>query len=172
VSDSESELYCTTLEVRILTAIVAKEARQDIEQRLKGYGVPITALQYRVLRQLEQRRSTIKALSQALMVEPATLVPVIGTLARHDFVRRGSDPRDRRRVPLELTQGGQEHLSRIPFVQEDDVIATYLRQLPAHERSAFLDHLRGLVTTIHGHDQAVRRITEAVANHFAFGEQQ
>ncbi len=113
---SDSELYRAALEVRILTAIVAKEARQDIEQRLKGYGAPISALQYRVLRQLEQGRSTVKELSQALMVEPATLVPVIGTLARFGFVRRGSDPRDRRRIPLELTESGQEHPSHIPFI--------------------------------------------------------
>ncbi len=54
----------------------------------------------------------------------------------------------------------------------DDVIAMYLRQLPEHERNAFLDHLRALVATIHGDSQAVRRISDAVANHFIFGEQQ
>lgn len=169
---SASELYRIALEIRILTAIIAKEARQDVEQRLKGYGAEMTALQYRVLRHLEQQRATIKELSQALMVDPATLVPVVRTLVRQGFICRNHDPHDHRRIPLELTETSQEHLRRIPFVHEDDIIVTYLRQLPEHERSVFLNHLRNLVMTIHGHDQAVRRIAEAVAEHVAFGQQQ
>jgi hypothetical protein len=73
---------------------------------------------------------------------------------------------------LELTAMGQEHLRRIPFIHEDDIIVTYLRRLPDDERAALLGHLRNLVATIHGNDKAVRRITEAVKEHFAFGEQQ
>lgn len=163
--------------MRILTAIVAKEARQDIEQRLKGYGVEITALQYRVLRQLQQQQGhpTIKELSQTLMVEPATLVPVMDTLERHSLVRRGRDPRDprdRHRMPLELTERGEEHISRIPFVHDEDVLVRYLRQLPAQERSVFVAHLRDLVTMMHGYDEAVRRIRQAVEDHVAFGAHQ
>lgn len=169
---SENELYRDALEVRILTAIIAKEARQDVERRLKGYGSEITALQYRVLRQLEQGRYTIKELSQTLMVEPATLVPVIDTLERHGFVRRERDPHDRRRTPLALTEVGVERLSRIPFIHEDDILVTYLLQLTDDERRTFLRRLRDLVVTIHGHDEAVRHISEAVKRHFEFGEQQ
>jgi len=167
----DTELYRSALEVRILTAIVAKEARQDIEQRLKGYGTEITALQYRVLRQLQQGHPTIKELSQTLMVEPATLVPVVDTLERHGFIRRSRDPRDRRRMPLELTESGEEQISRIPFIHDEDVIVRYLRQLPAEERGVFVAHLRALIAMMHGHDQAARRIRQAVEDHFAFGEQ-
>lgn len=169
---SNSELYEDALEVRILTAVIAKDARQDFEQRLKGYGSEITALQYRVLRHLQQQRLTIKELSQRCMVEPATLVPVIDTLERHEFIRRERDPHDRRRTPLELTQVGIERLSHIPFIHEDDVIVKHLRELADDERRSFLEHLRRLVIAIHGNDQAVSRINEAVKNHFAFGEQQ
>jgi MarR family transcriptional regulator for hemolysin len=108
----DGEAHRAALEVRILTAIVAKEARQAVEQRLKAYGVEITSLQYRVLRQLEQRRSTIKALSQALLVDPASVVPVINTLTRHDFVLRERDPHDRRRIPLVLTEAGRDYLAQ------------------------------------------------------------
>jgi DNA-binding MarR family transcriptional regulator len=169
---ADSELHQAALEVRILTAIIAKEARQDMEQRLKGYGAPISVLQYRVLRQLQQGRYTIKELSQSCMVEPTTLVPVIDTLERHDFVRRGQDPHDRRRTPLELTAAGSEQLSHIPFADDEDVIVTYLRQLADAERQVFLGQLRDLVATIHGDDHAVRRITEAVKSHLEYGEQQ
>ena len=170
---SGRELYQDALEVRILTAIVAREARQDIEQRLKAYGVEMTALQYRVLRQLQQGgRLTIKELSRSCMVEPATLVPVIDTLERHGIIRRGRDPHDRRRTPIELTELGLERLQAIPFVHEDDVIARYLRQLPDEERHTFVHQLRELVTMLHGDDAAVRRITQAVESHFSFGERQ
>jgi DNA-binding MarR family transcriptional regulator len=168
---SERELYQDALEVRILTAMVAKEARQDLEERLKAYGFEMTALQYRVLRQLQQDgHLTIKELSRSCMVEPATLVPVIDTLERHGIIRRGQDPHDRRRTPIELTEQGLEQLQAIPFEHEDDVIVRYLRQLPEEERRAFVHQLRELVTMIHGHDTAVSRITQAVESHFAFGE--
>lgn len=167
---SNDELYRDALEVLILAAIVAKDARQDTEQRLKRFGAEITAPQYRVLRQLQQQSSaTIKELSRSLMVEPATLVPMVDTLERHGFLRRGHDPRDRRRTPLELTETGRERLGQIPFVHEDDPIAKYLRQLPENERHDFLRHLRDLVATLHGHDQAVRAIGDAVTQYFAFG---
>jgi DNA-binding MarR family transcriptional regulator len=170
---SERELYQDALEVRILTAVVAREARQDIEGRLKAYGFEMTALQYRVLRQLQQYgRLTIKELSQSCMVEPATLVPVIDTLERQSIIRRGQDPHDRRRTPIELTEQGVAQLGAIPFEHEDDVIVRYLRQLSDEERRAFVHQLRELVTMIHGHDTAVSRITQAVESHFSFGEQQ
>ncbi len=169
---SSSEIYEDALEVRILTAVVVKDARQNFEQRLKDYGAEITALQYRVLRELQQGQLTIKDLSQRCMVEPATLVPVIDTLERHGFVQRQRDPRDRRRTPLELTAVGVERLSHIPFVHEDDVIVKYLRGLAEDERRSFLEHLRNLVVTIHGNDAAVTRIGQAVKSYFSFGEQQ
>ena len=170
---SGRELYQDALEVRILTAIVAKEARQDIEGRLKAYGFEMTALQYRVLRQLQQDgQLTIKELSRSCMVEPATLVPVIDALERHGIIRRGQDPHDRRRTPIELTEQGLEQLRAIPFEHEDDVIVRYLRQLPDEERHTFVHQLRELVTLLHGDDAAVRRITQAVESHFSFGERQ
>lgn len=166
----DDRLYRDALEVLILTAAIAKEARQDTEQRLKGFGVAVTGPQYRLLRQLQQGRSTIKELSGAMMVEPATLVPMVDTLERHGFVRRGVDPHDRRRTPLELTDSGRERLDQAPFIHEDDPIARYLRELPEDERANFLHHLRGLTRTLHGHDQGVLHITDAVNAYFDFAQ--
>ena len=168
----DDSLYRDALEVLILTATIAKEGRQDTEERLKGFGAALTAAQYRVLRQLQQGRYTIKSLSQSLMVEPASLVPMVDTLERHGFIRRGTDPHDRRRTPLELTDAGLAHLRRVPFVHEDDLIARYLAQLSGDERQTFLHQLRDLVKTLHGHDLGVRQIANAVNAYFDFGEQE
>lgn len=166
----DDSLYRDALEVLILTAAIAKEARQDTEQRLKGFGVDVTGPQYRLLRQLQQGRATIKELSRTMMVEPATLVPMVDTLERHGFVRRGVDPHDRRRTPLELTDSGRERLDQAPFIHEDDPIARYLCELPEDERASFLHHLRDLTIALHGHDQGVHHITDAVNAYFDFGQ--
>lgn len=163
-------VYRDALETLILTATIAKGARQDTEQRLKGFGAVFTAPQYQLLRQLQQGRSTITELSRSMMVEPATLVPMVDTLERHGLIRRGADPHDRRRTPLELTNAGREQLSQVPFLHEDDLIARYLRDLPEGERRTFLGHLRSLARTLHGHDEGVRHITDAVNAYFAFGQ--
>jgi DNA-binding MarR family transcriptional regulator len=168
----EDQRYRDALEMLILTSIIAKEGRQGTEQRLKGFGAEVTAPQYRILRQLEQGSATLTVLSQSMMVEPATLVPMVDTLERHGYIRRGHDPRDRRRTPLELTESGRERLQRIPYVHEADPIAHYLGTLPDAEREAFLRRLRELVVVLHGHDHAVSHITDAVNTYFEYGERQ
>jgi DNA-binding MarR family transcriptional regulator len=166
----EASVYRDALEALILTATIAKDARQATEQRLKGFGVTFTAPQYRLLRQLQQGRATIKELSRSMLVEPATLVTMVDTLERHGLLRRGVDPHDRRRTPLELTEAGLTQLRQVPIIHEDDPIARYLRALSDAERKIFLRHLRGVVASLHGDNGTVRHITEAVDAYFDFGK--
>lgn len=168
---SDNDVYQAGLEVLILSAIIAKDGRQDTEQRLRAFGVDITAPQYRLLRQLQQGRYTIKELSRVMMVEPATLVPMVDTLERHGLVRRRRDPNDRRRMPVELTETGLTHLNRVPFVHESDPIARYLSTLTEDDRQVFLRRLRELVDALHG-SGVTRFIAGGVHDYFAFGEQQ
>jgi len=169
--EGDDSVYRDALEVLILTAMIAKDARQDAEQRLKGFGADITAPQYRLLRQLQQvGSSTIKDLSGVMMVGPATLVPMVDTLERHGFIRRGVDPNDRRRTPLELTESGQQRLDAVPFIHTDDPIARFLRELPEDERQSFLRHLRSLAEALHSASHGVRHISDAVNAYFDFGQ--
>lgn len=165
---SDSELHMAAIEVRILTAIITKEARHELEQRFKAHGSMVSALQYRVLILLQHAPYTLKELSRQLMVEPATLVPVIDALERHDLLRRGHDPHDRRRTPLALTAQGIAQLDRIPFADEQDQIAGYLRGLDADERATFVKHLRGLTTHLLGDDHVVRQIAASLQRHMDF----
>lgn len=170
-AETGDSVYRDALETLILTAIIAKDARQDAEQRLKRFGADLTAPQYRLLRQLQQvGSSTIKDLSGTMMVGPATLVPMVDTLERHGFIRRGIDPNDRRRTPLELTESGRQRLDAVPFIHTDDPIARFLRELPEDERQRFLSHLRGLAEALHGDGHDVRHISDAVNAYFDFGQ--
>lgn len=170
-AETDDSVYREALEVLILTAIIARDAQQDTEQRLKRFGADLTASQYRLLRQLQQLgSSTIKDLSGIMMVGPATLVPMVDTLERHGFIRRGIDPNDRRRTPLELTESGRQRLDAVPFIHTDDPIARFLRELPEDERQSFLSHLRGLAETLHGDDHSMRHISDAVNTYFDFGQ--
>lgn len=170
-AEGDDSVYRDALEVLILTAMIAKDGRQDAEQRLKAFGADLTAPQYRLLRQLQQvGSSTIKDLSGIMMVGPATLVPMVDTLERHGFIRRGVDPDDRRRTPLELTESGQQQLDAVPFIHTHDPIARFLRELPEDGRQSFLRYLRSLAEALHGAGHGVRHISDAVNAYFDFGQ--
>ena len=165
---SDNELHIAAIEIRILTAIITKQARHEIEERFKAHGSSLSALQYRVLLLLQHAPYTIKDLSQQCMVEPATLVPVIDALERQGLVQRGHDPHDRRRTPLALTEHGMTQLARIPFADDQDMIAGYLSGLNEDERHTFVAHLRGLTTHLLGDDHVARQITASLQRHMDF----
>lgn len=139
------ELHAMALEARVLLAIATKWSGRCLEQRLHQSGVPISSMQYGMLRLLRGHRHTISDLSRRMSLAPATLVPAVDALERHGLVERGSDPNDRRRAPLLLTAGGADILARIPAVDDTDVLAVSLAALGDADRHKLLELLRALV---------------------------
>ena len=142
------ELHATALETRILLSIVNKWSARCLEQRLHAAGLPISSLQYGVMRLLCRERHTISELSRKMALAPATLVPVVDALERHGYVARGRDPKDRRRTPLVLTEQGAAILSDIPPVVDDDVLVRGLAALGPEKRRQLLALLRELLGTL------------------------
>src|SRR5918911_156504 len=91
------ELYAIALELRILGAIVSKFMRQDLEQHLAARGARVGVLPYGVMHVLSDEPLTLTELGRKMSLEPATLVPVIDALEKNGLVKRGKDPRARRR---------------------------------------------------------------------------
>src|SRR5258706_1302902 len=116
---NNDELSMLAAEFRILTVIVTKLAKHDIEQRLTAYGANISELQFGVMRLLHSEGSTIQELSSKMMLSPATLVPVVDALERHGLAKRGRDPNDRRRAPLSLTEKGVQLIAGLPYINVD-----------------------------------------------------
>ena len=139
------ELHATALETRILVSIVNKWAARCLEQRLHAAGLPLTSLQYGMMRLLCREQHTISELSRKMTLAPATLVPAVDALERHGYVARGHDPKDRRRTPLALTEQGAAILSGIPPVVDADALVRGLAAIGPEKRGQLLALLRELV---------------------------
>ncbi len=71
------ELHTQALEVRVLAGVIARLAGRDLERSLASSNMPISVLQYGVLRRLSREDATISELSASMMLSPATLVPAV-----------------------------------------------------------------------------------------------
>jgi DNA-binding MarR family transcriptional regulator len=116
----EGDLERLTREVRALTSIIARLAHASFEQQLNQSDLGVSPLQFGVMRSLAHHQHTISELSRKFVVDPSTLVPVVDSLERKGLVERNRDPQDRRRVPLRLTEEGQQLLCRDLPVSHDD----------------------------------------------------
>ncbi len=115
--------------VRTLIFMVSKSVMRDLDRRLDASGAGVSGPQFGVMRLLSQESATITELGSRMMLSPATLVPVVDTLERKGFVQRGVDPKDRRRVPLQLTDAGAEVVTRVAVVNGPDSLAQGLSGL-------------------------------------------
>jgi DNA-binding MarR family transcriptional regulator len=144
-------------DIRLLILMVNKTAMRDLDRRLEASGTGISGLQYGVMRLLSHESGTISELSSRMLLVPATLVPVVDALERKGFVQRGSDPKDRRRVPLVLTDSGLEIVMRVPFTSDHDSLTQGLASL-GREKSRHLQALLyELVNHLTGDDTSVDR---------------
>lgn len=73
---------------------------------------------------------------------------IVSHLERQGLLERESDPADRRRTLVWLTQAGQVTLRRQREVLSDELLANALGQLPPEQVSALLAGLRALVHSV------------------------
>ncbi len=144
-------------EIRRLILMVSKTAIRDLDRRLDASGAGISGLQFGVMRLLNHESATISELSGRMMLAPATLVPVVDALERKGFVQRSSDPRDRRRNPLVLTENGLEVVNRVHFTSDMDSLAQGLLNLGEGKAQQLQTLLYELVNSLIADDALVDR---------------
>jgi len=159
---SANEQFARTLEVRVLAIIVNKLTAASLEQRLQAHGAPVTVMQYEVMRLLSYHAYTISELSRKIRADPATLVPVIDALERHNLAQRERDSADRRRVPVVLTEAGTALLQRIPFFDASDKLYAGLDALGADASAQLLDLLRQLVQHMAGGTDVLAEVQSTI----------
>lgn len=137
-----AQLQMAAGELRSLTGRILKAARQDTERRLTASNVGISALQYGILSILDDKNCTLSELSSLMGREPATLLPAVDALETKGMLRRGHDPKDRRRLPLTITGQGMAVLTRVPQVGENDLLLHALKQLGDHKVEQLISLLR------------------------------
>jgi DNA-binding MarR family transcriptional regulator len=116
----------------LLTRIGA-ESRRRWARMLAGYG--LTPHHYGVLIALRQlMTSHQQRLAEAIGVDPRNAVPVIDLLERRGLIARTTDPADRRRRVIELTEAGLRITEELRRAGEA-IEAAMLHGLTARQRS-------------------------------------
>lgn len=141
----EHELYLVAGEIQIYAALLLKFFNQALEERLRQCGTRMSVLQHSLLRMLQFETLTISELSQRLGLDPSTLVRSVDNLERKDLARRGTDPQDRRRNPISITEKGKELIASFPVIADDDLTYQVLQSLGCESAMQLRDLLRRLI---------------------------
>ncbi len=116
----KENLYTAAIEIQLYTALLLKFFNQALEERLREHGEKISGLQHGILRMVQFETLTISEISQRLGLDPSTLVRAVDSLERKGLAQRGSDPHDRRRNPITITEKGTELVTAVPAISEQD----------------------------------------------------
>ena len=137
-------------QIRALCSVITKIARADLQSRLESHDSGISAIEHGVLRHLS-RGITSMAESRRLMgVAPSTLVYVVDGLKEKKLVRRGKDPKDRRREPLLLEKKAADLFARIPKMDASSVLVKSLESMKESRRHELVALLNEFVEGLPG----------------------
>jgi DNA-binding MarR family transcriptional regulator len=120
--------------IRYFCSIITKIARADLESRLKSHDSGISAIEHGVLRHLSHGITSMAEISRLMGVAPSTLVYVVDGLAKKKLVRRGKDPKDRRREPLLIERRGADMFAKIPKMEASSVLVKSLENIKEGRR--------------------------------------
>ena len=141
----EDHLYPAAIEIQLYAALLLKFFNQALEERLRECGERISSLQHGILRMLQFDTLTISEISQRMGLDPSTLVRAVDALERKDLARRGSDPHDRRRNPITITQKGMELITTVPVIADEDLTFQALQSFGIESTYQLRDLLRRLI---------------------------
>jgi DNA-binding MarR family transcriptional regulator len=158
---TDPKLIRAALETRIFCAYVAGRASREVEKRLAGNEDGLTSTGIGVLHALRLGPKTITEVSRFIPVAPSTLVPVVDALEGRGLLRRGSDPLDRRRTPLTMTDRGREALAALPPYTGYTAILEAMHLL-GPEKGIQLANLLGDLVGALGGEEISRGVADAV----------
>ena len=141
----EHHLYPVAIEIQLYAALLLKFFNQALEERLRECGERISSLQHGILRMLQFDTLTISEISQRMGLDPSTLVRAVDALERKDLARRGSDPHDRRRNPITITEKGMELVTAVPVITGEDLTFQALQSFGVESTTQLRNLLRGLI---------------------------
>lgn len=164
-NDRPQDFILIVYELRLLLGVMMRASVRAIEERLAARGAPISALQYLIMTTLRHHPLTLSALSRKVQLDPSTLSTAVDALVRKGYLMRGQDPRDRRRIPLSLTESGSELLRAIPGLLHDDLLVDVMQQLGQTRAAALRDLLREAVLLLPDGPTILSEMQQFVAIH-------
>jgi DNA-binding MarR family transcriptional regulator len=145
----DDTLMAYVLELRMMMHVLWKIHVMTQEQHLSRFEGGFSLLQVGILRMLfHEGQLTSGELSRRFSLDPSTLVPTINTLEEKLLILRGSDPNDRRRIPLELTEEGIRIVKNLPDIQEDDPLVIAMRAIGVEKSRNLLELLCEMVHSL------------------------
>lgn len=152
-SDGLSKTVAMAEQMRALCSVITKVARADLESHLKQHDSGITAIEHGVLRHLSHGVTSMAEMSRLMGIAPSTLVYVVDGLTKKKLLKRGKDPKDRRREPLLLEKKGAELFANSPKMDAGSALVKSLKRMPASRRRELLVLLNELVKELTGSDR-------------------
>lgn len=156
------EFITAATEIRVLMGMLTKLTRQELQEHLNTCGVDISTLHHGVMRLLRHHPYTIKELSRHMHMEAASLVPVVDDLERKTYLRRTTDPNDRRRNPLVLTDQGEQMLHTLPTLPMSSPFFKTLQEMGDDKILDLLARLRELATGMSENKEMVTELSKTV----------
>lgn len=157
---ADDEYQKLAFRLKMLTALAIKNLRSDIEAKLKQENLKISYLAFKVIRVMGREKTTLKQLSKKMILAPASLVPVVESLVRKGLVERKTDPTDRRKNILSITQKGEKAYAIIGSACSEDAISKSLSQLGGKDAEKLVLLFEKLVTNITGDTDIAGRIED------------
>ena len=142
---SDYRIFPLAIEIQVYAALLLKFYNQGLDERLRERGERISSLQHAILRMLQFETLTISEISQRMGLDPSTLVRAVDALERRDLARRGSDPHDRRRHPITITEKGMELIEAVPVIVAEDHAFQALESTGFKAATELRDLLRKLI---------------------------
>jgi DNA-binding MarR family transcriptional regulator len=133
------------IEIQIYSGLFLKYFNQALEERLNDYGENISGLQHGILRMLKHESLTISDISRRLSLDPSTVVRAVDSLERKLLAQRGTDPNDRRRNPLSITDKGNNLVKEVPVISTEDAPFQALSALGVDSVHQLRDLLREVI---------------------------
>jgi DNA-binding MarR family transcriptional regulator len=144
-------------EIRALCSIVTKLARADLESQLKTHDSGISSIEHGVLRHLSHGVTSMAEISRLMGVAPSTLVYVVDGLAERELVKRGKDPKDRRREPLLLEKKGADLFATSPKMDSGSTLVRSLMSMTEPRRHELIALLNEFVKGLAGSERLYLR---------------
>jgi DNA-binding MarR family transcriptional regulator len=149
----QTETVAIAERIRALCSVITKVARADLESHLKQHDSGISAIEHGVLRHLSHGVTSMAEISRLMGVAPSTLVYVVDGLTKKKLVKRGKDPKDRRREPLLLEKKGAELFASFPKMNTGSTLVKSLESMPALRRRELLALLNELAKGLTGSER-------------------
>jgi DNA-binding MarR family transcriptional regulator len=134
--------------LKTLLHTLIKLSKKDMDQRFSRAGIPITPLQFWVLKATEQESITLNEIAKRFNFSPPSLIPVVDALEKQHYLQRKDDPIDRRKVQLLITKKGQELIYKVPQDDKNDSLNIAFNKLSQTKRKHLLELLQELSNNI------------------------